>query len=133
MPRSTGSAAPAPSPWDLERCPATQLAQRYADLQAFVTWLKHQDVPAPSCWYTRGWLVHRLAALQAWKVRAYAPDAHPGDAAEWWAVGVTGLQRDWEPRLGHDGRASAAGRSLGRPHPHPGVRHLSPGRRARAG
>lgn len=104
MPRSTGSAAPAPSLWDLERCPATLLAQRYADLQAFVAWLRDQDVPAPSCWYTHGWLVHRLAALQAWKVHAYAPDAHPRDAAEWWAVGLASLQRDWEPCLAHEGR-----------------------------
>ncbi|MHB8395462.1 MAG: hypothetical protein ACYDC5_13425 [Candidatus Dormibacteria bacterium] len=78
MPRSTGSAAaPAPSPWDLDHCPANLLAQRYADLQAFVTWLKDQDVPAPDCWYTHGRLVHRLAAVVAWKARAYAPDAHP--------------------------------------------------------
>ena len=83
MPRSTDLAAPAPSPWDLDRCPATRLAQRGADLQAFVAWLRDQDVPAPSCWYTHGWLVHRLAALRAWRARAYAPDAHPRDAADW--------------------------------------------------
>ncbi len=104
MPSPTGSAAPVPPPWDLDHCPATLLAQRYADLQAFVTWLGAQDIPAPACWYTHGWLVHRLAALQAWKVRAYAPDAHPRDAAEWWAVGLAALQRDWEPLLTHEGR-----------------------------
>ncbi len=75
MPRSTVSAAPAPPLWDLERCPANLLAQRYADLQAFVAWLQDQDVPAPACWYTHGWIVHRQAAVQAWKVRAYALDA----------------------------------------------------------
>ncbi len=104
MPRSTGPAAPALPLWDLERCPAGQLAQRYADLQAFVAWLKAQDIPAPACWYTHGRLVHRLAALQAWRARAYAPDAHPRDAADWWAVGLASLQCDWEPCLGHDGR-----------------------------
>ena len=104
MARQSDSETQINSPWDLERCPATQLAQRYADLQAFVAWLKDQDVLAPACWYTHGWLVHRLAALQAWRVRAYAPDAHPRDAADWWAVGLASLQRDWEPLMAHQGR-----------------------------
>ncbi|MDA8332302.1 MAG: hypothetical protein M0027_14100 [Candidatus Dormibacteraeota bacterium] len=106
MARPRAAAAPAPSSlsWDLERCPAGQLAQRYVDLEAFVSWLGAQDIPAPACWYTHGWLVHRLAALQAWRARAYAPDAHPRDAADWWMVGVAALQRDWEPCLAHEGR-----------------------------
>ena len=104
MPRSTGPTTPGPTPWDLAHCSAGQLAQRYADLQAFVSWLKDQDVQAPACWYTHGWLVYRLAALQAWRVCAYAPDAHPRDAADWWSVGLAGLQRDWEPLLAHQGR-----------------------------
>ena len=90
--------------WDIERCPATLLAQRYADLQAFIVWLRDQDIPAPTCWYTHGWVVHRLAALQAWRIRAYNPDTSPRDVAEWWAVGLAGLQRDWEPCLTHEGR-----------------------------
>ena len=104
MPRSMGPAAPAPPPWDLEHCPAPQLAQLYADLRAFVSWLEEQGVDAPACWYTHGWLVHRLAALQAWRSLAYAPGAHPRDAADWWAAGLAGLQRDWEPLLTHQGR-----------------------------
>ncbi|MHB8325634.1 MAG: hypothetical protein ACYDEA_00385 [Candidatus Dormibacteria bacterium] len=103
-PRATTAATAAAVTWDLDRCPAALLAQRYADLQAFVTWLRDQDIPTPTCWYIHGWLVHRLAALQAWKVRAYAPEAHPRDAAEWWAVGLAALQRDWELCIGHDGR-----------------------------
>ena len=83
MPRSTGSAAPVPSLWDLNRCHATRLAQRYADLQACVAWVRDQDILAPACWYTHGWLVHRPAALHAWRTRAYAPDAHQSDAADW--------------------------------------------------
>jgi len=67
MPRPTGSAAPAPSPWDLERCPATLLAQRYADLQAFVTWLGAQDVPAPT-WWRYGWY---------WPLPSAAPPSPP--------------------------------------------------------
>jgi len=133
MPRSTGSAAPAPPPWDLERCPANLLTQRYADLQAFVTWLKDQDVPAPGCWYTHGWLVHRLAALQAWKVRAYAPDAHPRDAADWWASGVASLQRDWEPCLTHEGRHPPPDAPWDDPIPIPEFARLRPDRSARAG
>ena len=104
MPSPSGSTAPSPPLWDLERCPAALLAQRYADLQAFVTWLGAQDIPAPACWYIHGWLVHRLAAVQAWRARAYAPEAHPRDAADWWAVGVASLQRDWEPCLAHEGQ-----------------------------
>ncbi len=104
MPRSTGPAAPPPPPWDLERCPAGQLTQGYADLQAVVSWLQEQDVGVPACWYTHGWLVHRLAALKAWRTLAYGPGAHPRDAADWWAVGLAALQRDWEPLLAHQGR-----------------------------
>jgi hypothetical protein len=104
MPRSPGSTSPTRPPWDLEHCPVGQLAQRYADLQAFVSWLQRQDVGVPSCWYAHGWTVHRLAALQAWRTLAYGPGTHPRDAADWWAVGLAALQRDWEPLLGHQGR-----------------------------
>ena len=104
MPRSPGNATPSPPTWDLEHCPAGQLAQRYADLLAFVSWLQEQDVGVPACWYAHGWVVHRLAALQAWRVRAYAPDTNPRDAADWWAVGLAALQRDWEPLMSHQGR-----------------------------
>ena len=104
VPRRACPAPPASLTWDLDRCPATQLAQRYADLRSFVAWLGTQDIAAPTCWYTHGWLVHRLAALQAWRTLAYAPDAHPRDAADWWVVGVGSLQRDWEPCLAHEGR-----------------------------
>ncbi|HUY98491.1 MAG TPA: hypothetical protein VMW47_12905 [Verrucomicrobiae bacterium] len=75
------------SPPGPEHFPANLVAQRCADLQAFVTWLKGHDVPAPTCCDANGQLVHRLAALHAWTVRAYGPDPHPRDAAEWWAVG----------------------------------------------
>ncbi|MGH7692679.1 MAG: hypothetical protein ACREOA_08230, partial [Candidatus Dormibacteria bacterium] len=73
------------------------------DLEAFVIWLQDQDVRVPGCWYSHGWLIQRLAALQAWRSRAYDPAAHPRDAAEWWAAGLAGLQRDWEPLLAHGG------------------------------
>ncbi len=104
MPRSPGSTPPTSPPWDLERCPADHLAQRYADLFAFVSWLQKQGVHAPTCWYTHGWVVHRMAALQAWRTHAYGPGSHPRDAADWWAVGLAALQRDWEPLLAHQGK-----------------------------
>ena len=104
MPRSPGSTAPIPLPWDLDRCPAGRLAQWYADLLAFVSWLEDQDVQTPACWYAHGWVVHRLAALAGWRSRAYTPGSHPRDAADWWAAGLAALQRDWEPLLAHQGR-----------------------------
>ena len=73
MPRVTRPAAPPPSPWDLDRCSAAQLGQRWADLQAFASWLEAQGIKVPASWHTHGWV-----ALQAWKARAYATDTHPG-------------------------------------------------------
>ncbi|HUY98541.1 MAG TPA: hypothetical protein VMW47_13155 [Verrucomicrobiae bacterium] len=103
-PRATSGPPPPPVPWDLEQLPAAQLAPAYADVAAFVTRLQAQGIDIPACWYTHGWLVARLAALAAWRAAAYAPGASPRDAAEWWAVGVAGLQRDWEPLTVHQGR-----------------------------
>lgn len=93
-----------PPPWDLEHCTAPQLAQRYADLLGLVSWLGEQDLDVPACWYAHGWVVSRLAAIQAWRTVAYGPGAHPRDAADWWALGLAPLLRDWEPLLAHQGK-----------------------------
>ena len=105
MPRTPRPQTPAShSLWDLDRCTAAQLAQRYADLKAFTAWLQGQGVEIPACWYTHGWVARRLAAVHAWKARAYTPDAHPRESADWWALGLAPLLRDWEPLLAHQGK-----------------------------
>ena len=104
MPRTAWPAAPSPRPGDLDRCLAAQLAQRYADLRAFATWFPAQGVEVPACWQAHGGVVHRLAAVYAWKAPAYAPDAHRREAADLWALGLARLQRDRESLLAHRGK-----------------------------
>ena len=104
MPRTAWPAAPSPRPGELDRCLAAQLARRYADLRAFATWFPAQGVEVPACWQAHGGVVHRLAAVYAWRAPAHAPDAHRREAADLWALGLARLQRDRESLLAHRGK-----------------------------
>lgn len=121
MPRVTRPAAPPPSPWDLDRCSAAQLGQRWADLQAFASWLEAQGIKVPASWHTHGWV-----ALQAWKARAYATDTHPGrpptGPSAWPRSCATG-----SPSSPTRASTPPTGCSLGRPRAGPGVRGVRQG------
>ncbi len=90
--------------WDLDALDADGRRDTYRQLDCFVAWLRACDVTVPQCWYTHGWVVWRLAALAAWQERAYAADAAPREAVDWWSSGLQALRQDWEDLLGHRGR-----------------------------
>jgi hypothetical protein len=87
---------PPPLPWDLDRLSAEALEAAYADMAAFVTWLRDAGADVPACWHVHRHVVHRLAAVMWWRAAAYegpTEDDHgqlrggavASAAAEWWA------------------------------------------------
>jgi hypothetical protein len=105
--RMTGAPAATSVPWDMDGVDAADVRQTYEDIARFVEWLRTCDVTVPTCWYAHGWVVWRLAALQAWQQAAYLPDAAAREAVDWWLVGVEPLRRDWEDLIAHRGRHTA--------------------------
>lgn len=109
-------ASPRPRPplaWDLDQLSEGELRRRYAEMADFATRLLEMGVSVPACWYYHRHLVHRFAAVMAWRERAYrtssesrdpetgetrvTPGAHAREAAEWWASiwGLAGLVTAW--------------------------------------
>src|SRR5690242_7436147 len=81
--------------WDLRTLGSDALSAALADVAAFVDRLVDDGIEVPRCWYAHGWIRERLAALLHWRTECYAASAR--SAADWWAMGIGLLVRDWEP------------------------------------
>jgi hypothetical protein len=90
-------------PWDLDSLDSDHLHRGYAEVAAFVDWLRSCDITVPACWYTHGWVVRRLAALRVWHDDAHLDGASGRDAAEWWRAGLMPLCTDWRDLIAHRG------------------------------
>ena len=98
-----------------------QLRGAYEEVAAFVRWLQACDIRVPSCWYTHGWVVRRLAALRVWQDDAYADGATGRDAAEWWRTGLMPLCNDWRDLIAHRGEHTSPDDPLADPAPVPSL------------
>jgi hypothetical protein len=107
--------------WDIDLLAEDDVHRRFEALSSFATWLQECDIPVPACWYTHGWVVRRLAALASWQEAAYAPGAHPREAADWWLVGVEALRHDWAELLAHRGKHVPSDSPLDHPQPVPSL------------
>ena len=99
-------------PWDLDSLDSDDLPRAYSDVAAFVDWLRRCDITVPSCWYTHGWVVRRLAALQVWHDDAYLDGASAREAADWWRAGLMPLCADWRDLIAHSGEHASADNPL---------------------
>jgi len=108
-------------PWDLDSLDGDALRQAYAAIADFVGWLRQCDITVPSCWYTHGWVVRRLAALRVWQDDAYSDDATGREAAEWWRTGLMPLCADWRELIAHRGEHTSPDNPLDDPAPVPSL------------
>lgn len=108
-------------PWDLDSLDSDELRRMYSDLSEFVGWLRGCDITIPSCWYTHGWVVRRLAALRVWHDDAHLDDASARDAADWWRTGLMPLCADWRDLIAHRGEHTSPDNPLEDPAPVPGL------------
>jgi hypothetical protein len=108
-------------PWDLDALDGDALRRAYTDVEAFVVWLRRCDITVPSCWYTHGWVVRRLAALGAWQDDAYCDGATGRDAADWWRTGLMPLCSDWRELIAHRGEHTSPDNPLDDPAPVPSL------------
>lgn len=104
-------------PWDLDSLDGDALCDAYAAVAEFVAWLRSCDITVPSCWYTHGWVVRRLASLRVWQDDAYADGMTGRDAAEWWRTGLTPLCADWRELIAHRGEHTSPDNPLDDPAP----------------
>jgi hypothetical protein len=116
---TTPTAARRYAPWDLDSLDSGSLHREFSDLALFVDWLRACDVTVPSCWYTHGWVVRRLAALRVWHDDAHLDGASGRDAADWWRAGVMPLCADWRDLIAHRGRHVPSDAPLADPQPVP--------------
>jgi hypothetical protein len=121
LPETTREGDSGPPPWDIDALEGDQLRCAYNDLAEFVDWLRACDITVPSCWYTHGWVVRRLAALQHWHDDAHTPEARARDAADWWLMGVMPVCRDWSDLVAHRGRHVSPESPLDDPRPVPAL------------
>jgi len=121
MPLASSTAARASASWDPDSLAADQLESIYGEIAGFVEWLRACDIAVPSCWYTHGWVVRRLAALRVWQDDAYADGATGRDAAEWWRTGLLPLCADWRDLIAHRGEHTAPDDPLADPAPVPSL------------
>ncbi len=105
--------------WDLDSLDGDALRDAYTAVAHFVAWLRAGDITVPSCWYTHGWVVRRLAALRVWQDDAYADGATARDAAEWWRTGLMPLCADWRDLVAHRGEHTSPDNPLDDPAPVP--------------
>ena len=106
-------------PWDLDTLDTDHLYRGYSQIAEFVDWLGRCDIAVPSCWYTHGWVVRRLAALRVWHDDAYLDGATGRDGAEWWRTGVMPLCNDWRDLIAHRGEHTSPDNPLDDPAPVP--------------
>ena len=106
-------------PWDLDSLDGAALRDAYAAVAEFVAWLRGCDITVPSCWYTHGWVVRRLAALRVWQDDAYADGSAGRDAVEWWRTGLMPLCAEWRELIAHRGEHTSPDNPLDDPAPVP--------------
>ena len=119
MPDAAPTAARGYVPWDLDSLDSDELHREYTEVATFVDWLRDCDITVPSCWYTHGWVVRRLAALCVWHDDAHLDGASGRDAAEWWRAGVMPLCTDWRDLIAHRGEHASPDNPLEDPAPVP--------------
>jgi hypothetical protein len=108
-------------PWDVDSLDGEELRRTYAAIADFVGWLRQCDIAVPSCWYTHGWVVRRLAALRVWQDDVHSDDATGREAAEWWRIGLMPLCADWRELIGHRGEHASPDNPLDDPAPVPSL------------
>ncbi len=121
MPDAASTTASRYVRWDLDSLDDGDLHRAYTEAAAFVDWLRRCDITVPSCWYTHGWVVRRLAALQAWHDDAYLDGASGRDAADWWRTGLMPLCADWRELIAHRGEHASLDNPLEDPAPVPSL------------
>lgn len=130
-PTTPAPRAKAPLAWDLDRLGERELRTQYGAMAVFAEQLQAMGVTVPPCWYFHRHLVHRFAAVMAWRDRAHrtstettdpetgerrvGPGAPAKEAAEWWAsnLGLAGLVATWS-------ELECVARAAGGPTSHPG-------------
>lgn len=106
-------------PWELDSLDSDDLHREYTHVATFVAWLRRCDITVPTCWYSHGWVVRRLAVLSVWREDAHLDGASARDTAEWWRIGLMPLCTDWRDLIAHRGEHASVDNPLDDPAPVP--------------